>query len=179
MDELKGLLAKVAPWLAAAAGGPATLAAQAIKTAAEALGASGSTAQDVTNALLGATPEQVVALQAADKELELRMQSIGFANIEAMESFASADRANARGMQIASPSRVPALLTSFVVGTFASTLVLLMLFDVPATNRDIVVYMIGQLSGGFTTSLAFWFGTTRNSGKKDDNAAAISKALAR
>jgi hypothetical protein len=166
MDELKSLLAKVAPWMAAAAGGPATLAAQAIKTAAEALGASGATAQDVTNALLGATPEQVSALQAADKELELRMKSIGFANIEAMESFASADRANARQLQASTSSNIPALLTCFVVGSFTATLVLLMVFDVPATNRDIVVYMIGQLSGGFTSALAFWLGTTRDSGVK-------------
>jgi glycerol uptake facilitator-like aquaporin len=63
---------------------------------------------------------------------------------------------------------VPALLTCFVVGAFTATLVLLLKFDVPATNRDIIVYMIGQLSGGFTSALAFWLGTTKESGRKTE-----------
>jgi hypothetical protein len=165
MDELKTLLAKAAPWLAAAAGGPAGLAAQAIKTAAEALGASESV-QSVTAALTGATAEQLGALKAAEQGFQERMQALGFGNIQAMEALATADRADARKLQTDKPSIVPALLTCFVVGAFTATLVLLLKFDVPATNRDIVVYMIGQLSGGFTSALAFWLGTTRDSGIK-------------
>jgi hypothetical protein len=71
-------------------------------------------------------------------------------------------------MQVGAPSFVPALLTCFVVGAFTATLVLLLKFDVPTTNRDIVVYMIGQLSGGFTSALAFWLGTTRDSSRKTE-----------
>ena len=101
MDELKSLLAKVAPWLAAAATGPAGLAAQAIKTAAEALGASSASVANVTAALTGATAEQLGALKAAEQGFQERMQGLGFAHIESLESIAAADRASARGANLA------------------------------------------------------------------------------
>ena len=75
--------------------------------------------------------------------------------------------AQAPGDLAPAPCR-PALLTCFVVGAFTVTLILLMKFDVPTTNRDIVVYMIGQLSSGFTSALAFWLGTTRDSSRKTE-----------
>ena len=68
MNELMSLLGKVAPWIAAAATGPAGLAGMAIKTAAEALGASGADAGDVTAALVDASPEQISALRVASEQ---------------------------------------------------------------------------------------------------------------
>jgi len=96
------------------------------------------------------------------------MQALGFKQVVDLEAIAAGDRDSARRMQSASPSMVPALLTCFVVGAFTATLLLLLKFNVPETNRDIVVYMIGQLSGGFTSALAFWLGTTRDSGRKTE-----------
>ncbi len=60
-------------------------------------------------------------------------------------------------------SLVPAVLTFAMLGSFVGTLGALFVFGVPDGNRDIVVYMIGQLSGGLTSGLAFWLGTTRQS----------------
>jgi hypothetical protein len=122
----------------------------------------------VKTAIAGATPEQMLALKQADQQFALQMQSLGFKQVTDLESIAAGDRDSARRMQAATPSRVPAFLTCFVVGAFTSTLILLLKYDVPVTNRDIVVYMIGQLSGGFTTALAFWLGTTRDSGRKTE-----------
>lgn len=168
MADLGALLGKVAPWLAAAAAGPAGLAGMAIKTAAEALGASSETVEDVTTALVGAKPEQIAALRQAEMDFKLRMQELGFKNAVDLETVAAADRADARKTLAATGSKIPALLTCFVVGAFTTTLILLLKFDVPPTNRDIVVYMIGQLSGGFTSALAFWLGTTKDSGRKTE-----------
>ena len=119
-------------------------------------------------AISGATPEQMLALKKADQDFALQMQALGFKEITDLEAIAAGDRDSARKMQAAAPSRIPALLTCFVVGAFTATLILLLKFDVPTTNRDIVVYMIGQLSGGFTSALAFWLGTTRESGRKTE-----------
>ena len=165
MDWTK-LVSTVAPWIGTALGGP--LGGMAVEAAANALGLSTKTVDSVKQALSGVTPEQMLALKQADQAFALQMQALGFKNVADMEAIAAGDRDSARRMQTAKPSPVPALLTCFVVGAFTATLVLLLKFDVPATNRDIVVYMIGQLSGGFTSALAFWLGTTRDSGRKTE-----------
>lgn len=165
MDWTK-LVSTVAPWIGTALGGP--LGGMAVEAAANALGLSDKTVDSVKQALAGVTPDQMLALKKADQDFALSMQALGFKNVADMEAIAAGDRDSARRMQTAKPSPVPALLTCFVVGAFTATLVLLLKFDVPATNRDIVVYMIGQLSGGFTSALAFWLGTTRDSGRKTE-----------
>jgi hypothetical protein len=165
MDWMK-LVSTVAPWIGTALGGP--LGGMAVEAAANALGLTDKTVDSVKQALAGVTPEQMLALKQADQNFALQMQALGFKNVADMEAIAAGDRDSARRMQTAKPSPVPALLTCFVVGAFTATLVLLLKFDVPATNRDIVVYMIGQLSGGFTSALAFWLGTTRDSGRKTE-----------
>lgn len=165
MDWTK-LVSTVAPWIGTALGGP--LGGMAVEAAANALGLTDKTVDSVKQALAGVTPDQMLALKKADQDFALQMQALGFKNVADMESIAAGDRDSARRMQTAKPSPVPALLTCFVVGAFTATLILLLKFDVPATNRDIVVYMIGQLSGGFTSALAFWLGTTRDSGRKTE-----------
>lgn len=162
--DWKSIVSTVAPWIGTALGGP--LGGMAVEAAANALGISEKTTDAVKQALSGATPEQMLALKQADQAFALQMQALGFKNTADLEAIAAGDRDSARKMQTATPSFVPALLTCFVVGAFTTTLVLLLKFDVPATNRDIVVYMIGQLSGGFASALAFWLGTTRQSEDK-------------
>jgi len=164
--DFVAILKTVAPWIATAVGGP--LGGLAVEAATNALGLSDKTKDGLKNALAGVTSEQMLALKKADQDFALNMQALGFKQITDLEQIAAGDRASARDMQKANKSPVPALLTCFVVGAFTATLVLLLKFDVPATNRDIVVYMIGQLSGGFTSALAFWLGTTRESSRKTE-----------
>lgn len=165
MDWTK-ILGTVAPWIGTAIGGP--LGGMAVEAAANALGLSTKTVDAVKQAISGATPEQMLALKNADQGFALQMQALGFKEVTDMEALAAGDRKDARLLQATAPSFVPALLTCFVVGAFTTTLILLLKFDVPSTNRDIVVYMIGQLSGGFTSALAFWLGTTRDSNRKTE-----------
>tara|TARA_R110000823_G_C15932016_1_gene499575 strand:- start:1180 stop:1716 length:537 start_codon:yes stop_codon:yes gene_type:complete len=165
--DLQSVLSKVAPWIAAAAAGPAGLAGMAIKTAAEALGAAtATTADEVVAAIGGATPEQLQALKAADQGFKLRMQELGYKNVSELEAIAAGDRKSARDMQVANRSPVPAVLTWFLVIAFVANLAALFLLPVPADNRDILVYMAGQLSGFTAAAVAFWLGTTRESANK-------------
>lgn len=160
------IIKTVAPWIGTALGGP--LGGMAVEAAANALGVPEKTADAVKQALSGVTPEQMLALKKADQDFSLQMQALGFKETTDLEAIAAGDRDSARKMQTATQSFVPALLTCFVVGAFTATLLLLLKFDVPTTNRDIVVYMIGQLSGGFTSALAFWLGTTREGSRKTE-----------
>jgi hypothetical protein len=140
----------------------------AVEAAANALGLTEKTTDALKTAIAGATPEQMLALKTADQNFALQMQALGFKQVTDLEAIAAGDRDSARKMQIANKSPVPAMLTAAVIGAFFVTLVMLFQQDVPFTNRDIVVYMIGQLSGGFTSALAYWLGTTRDSGRKTE-----------
>lgn len=166
--DIGEVLKKVAPWIAAAATGPAGLAGMAIKTAAEALGAQAGTQDELMAAVSGATPEQLKALKLADLDFKLRMQELGYKNVADLEAIAAGDRASARAMQVANKSPVPAWLTWGLLGSFVGSLVALFLAPVPTGNRDILVYMIGQLSGFTGAAVAFWLGTTRQSQEKTD-----------
>jgi uncharacterized membrane protein len=162
--DWKNIVSTVAPWIGTALGGP--LGGMAVEAAASALGLSDKTVDSLKTAISGMSPEQALALKAADQTFALRMQELGYKNVADLEAIAAADRDSARKMHTAQPSPVPAALTFIVLGAFVGTLIALFFIGVPVSNRDIVVYMIGQLSGGLTSALAFWLGTTRQSEMK-------------
>ncbi len=164
--DWKAIVGTVAPWIGTALGGP--LGGMAVEAAANALGISEKTTDAVKQALSGATPEQMLALKKADQDFALQMQALGFKQITDLESIAAGDRKDARAMQVANKSAVPAVLTWFLVLSFVGTLVGLFSLTVPPTNRDIVVYMVGQLSGFTAAAVAFWLGTTRQSENKTE-----------
>ncbi len=160
------IMRTVAPWIGTALGGP--LGGMAVEAAANALGLGDKTAEAVKAAISGATPEQMLALKKADQDFALQMQALGFKQTADLESIAAGDRKDARAMQVSNRSHMPALLTCFVLTAFVGTLVTLFAWPVPATNRDLVVYMVGQLSGFAAAGVAFWLGTTKNSENKTE-----------
>lgn len=165
--DLSSILQKAAPWLAAAAAGPAGLAGMAIKTVAEALGQDGTaTGEQLATIVAGASPEQIKALKLAELEFKVRMEELGFKQITDLENIAAQDRKDARAMQVAIRSPMPAVLTCGTGAGFLVTLGALFFLPIPGENRDLVVYMCGQLAAAFTACLAFWVGTTRSSENK-------------
>jgi hypothetical protein len=162
--DWKAIVGTVAPWIGTALGGP--LGGMAVEAAAGALGLSEKTTDAVKAAISGATPEQMLALKKADQDFALQMQALGFKQVTDLEAIAAGDRKDARSMQVALRSVVPAALTWFLVSAFVGTLCGLFMREVPAANRDVLVYMAGQLSGFTAAAVAFWLGTTRNSEDK-------------
>lgn len=174
MAELTSLLATIAPWIGTALGGP--LGGMAVDFAAKAFNLTNKTADGLKTAISGATPEQLLALKQADQEFSLKMQELGFKQISDLESIAANDRASARDMQKTAHSLMPAALTWLVVSAFSTVMILLFIKDVPVANRDIIVYMVGQLSGFTAAAMAFWLGTTRQSEDKTKLLAASKPA---
>lgn len=164
--DWKSLIATVAPWIGTALGGP--LGGMAVEAAANALGIQEKTTDALKSALAGVTPDQMLALKKADQDFALRMKELGFKQVTDLEALAVADRDSARKMQMSTQSMVPAALTWLIIAGFTTVMVLLFLKDVPSANRDIIVYMVGQLSGFTGAVVAFWFGTTRESAKKTE-----------
>lgn len=60
---------------------------------------------------------------------------------------------------------IGALTVSMVV-SFMVSIALLYFFEIPAGNKEILVYMLGQLSGFTSACVLFWVGTTQQSGEK-------------
>ncbi len=165
--EFASIVKNIAPWIGAAISGPVgPLVSMAAGAAAKALGANDNTVEAVQTALTGATQEQLLALKKADQDFQLQMQALGFKQVADLEAIAAGDRKDARAMQVALRSLVPAALTWFLVSAFVGTLCGLFMREVPAANRDVLVYMAGQLSGFTAAAVAFWLGTTRNSEDK-------------
>jgi hypothetical protein len=165
--DLSSILAKAAPWLAAAAAGPAGLAGMAIKTVAEALGATPETEPgELAAAVAGATPEQLTALKQAEMDFKLRMQELGFKQIADLEAIAAGDRKDARAMQVARPSVMPALLSASITAGYFLVLVGMMTDWLKLSDSQALLIMLGSLSTAWGGVIAYWFGSTRSSESK-------------
>jgi hypothetical protein len=154
-----GFLAQLAPTVASALGGP--LAGMAAEVLATKLGVHPDDAQKMlqTGKL---NSDQVAAIQAAEIELKAKAQSMGldFAKLEAD------DRASARNMQVATRSWIPATLSIGVTIGFFGILIGLMSGKVAAGPE--IEIMLGSLGTAWTGIIAFYFGSSASSQKKDE-----------
>jgi hypothetical protein len=162
--DFTAIIKTVAPWIGTALGGP--LGGMAITAAANALGLTEKTTDAIKAAVSGATPEQLLALKEADQNFELQMKALGFANIKDLEAIAAADRDSARKLQMASPSIVPAALSIIVTVGFLGVLICMMKGWLTTDSSDALLLMLGSLGTAWTSVMAFWFGTTRQSENK-------------
>jgi drug/metabolite transporter (DMT)-like permease len=65
------------------------------------------------------------------------------------------------------PDVMRGLLALLLIGAFELALFWLFQFEVPQTNRDLVVFMLGQLSGFTGAAVAYYLGTSKSSSDKD------------
>lgn len=164
--DWKTLVGTVAPWIGTALGGP--LGGLAVEAAANAFGLSDKTEASLKAALGGATPEQMLALKNADQAFALQMQALGFKQAADLEGLAVADRSSARNMQIARASPVPAVLSVGVTIGYFGILIGMMTEVLIIKDSQALLIMLGSLTTAWGMVMAFWFGTTRDSGRKTE-----------
>lgn len=63
----------------------------------------------------------------------------------------------------ARPDLMRSTLALLLLLSFQFALAALFKWRVPVENRDMVIYMLGQLSGMVTTAIAFYFATSKSS----------------
>jgi len=156
----------VAPWIGTALGGP--LGGMAVEAAANALGLGEKTTDAIKTAISGATPEQMLALKQADQAFSLQMQALGFKQISDMEAIAAGDRRDARDMMKITRSWVPAALSGFVTVGYFTILIGLMTGHMQISDSQAMLLMLGSLTTAWGVVMAFWFGTTADSGRKTE-----------
>lgn len=166
MGNILNVIKTIAPWIGTALGGP--LGGLAVEAAANALGASAKTTDALKTAFSGATPEQLLALKKADQEFAAQMQALGFKQVTDLEAIAAEDRKDARAMQSATRSPVPAVLSLLVTAGYFTILMGMMLGELQVSESQALLLMLGSLSTAWGVVMAFWFGTTASSSRKTE-----------
>lgn len=154
-------LAKIAPTVASAMGGP--LAGMAVEFIAKKLGVE-ETADSVKAVLQSnnLTSDQITRIQEAEIALKAKAQEMGIR----FEELANKDRADARAMQVATRSWIPATLAIAVTMGFFGILGLLMTGE--AVKSDALMLMLGSLGTAWTGVMGFYFGSSAGSQDKDE-----------
>jgi hypothetical protein len=155
MDWLKS----IAPTIFTAIGGP--LGGLAYEAVSKVLGVS----QDDAKTMLESnklTADQIAAVQQAEIALKAKAQEL---NLD-FEQLAVQDRSSARSMQVATQSFIPPVLAIGITGGFFGILYGLMYGQIQhAPQIDI---MLGSLGTAWTGVIAFYFGSSAGSQKKDE-----------
>ena len=172
MSNWRGVLSTVAPWIGAAAtGGVPALVGMAAGELTKAFGKDiKPTADAISAAISGATPEQMLALKTADQDFQSKMQQLGFEHIQTLESVAASDRNSARHMHETVRDLSTPILSYMVVLAFFGTVYILLTqaVEIQTEMRDVVMVLIGTLATSFNQVLAFRFGTSAGSKDKTD-----------
>jgi hypothetical protein len=155
MDWLK----QIAPTIATALGGPlAGLAVDAISKAV------GIDPKDVNKTIAEGklTADQIAQIKTAEIAMAARAQEMGLD----FEKIAVDDRKSARQMQSTTQSWIPGLMAIVVTIGFFGILVGLMTEHFKTS--DALMLMLGSLGTAWTGIIAFYFGSSAGSQKKDE-----------
>jgi hypothetical protein len=110
----------------------------------------------------------MLALKKADQDFAVQMQALGFKQLTDLESIAAGDRKDARDLLKSTRSWVPAALSILVTVGFFSLLLGMLLGVLRVSDSQALLMMLGSLGTGWGMVMAFWFGTTHDSGRKTE-----------
>lgn len=157
-----GFIKQALPWIGAAASGNIPALIQlAAGTVSKVVGKDvKANVDDISAAIAGATPEQLLALKQADNEMAVKLQELGFAHIEDLEKIAADDRANARAREMTLKDRIPAILALFITAGFFSLLALFVFRPLPTASEKVLDIMVGSLGMAWAGVVSYYFGSS-------------------
>lgn len=164
--DWRSVLAKVAPTLSTALGGP--LAGVATKFIADnLLNKPEALPADVEAAVTSATPEQLVRLKELDSQFRQAMRGLDLES----EKIEASDRVNARDLFKVSIWPQIVLSSVFVIGYFSVLYVLFLGHSVEVLDKSpwaqgVLTTVLGVLTAAVPQILSFWFGSSMGSKEK-------------
>ena len=139
-------------------------------------GPAGSVIASIISGNLGmspdATPDQVMAAITSDPEAALKLREIETTHAERLQALEN-ERLRIETADVQSARNVhqhhwmPSAITMVMCAMFGAIVGALFIWAIPGENKDIVVYMAGQVSGILTSCVTYWVGSTRASANKD------------
>lgn len=118
------------------------------------------------------TPDQVLAAINGDQDAALKLRQIETAHVERLQELEN-ERLRIETTDVQSARNVhqhhwmPSVLTLSLMVMFACAFNALLFMVLPDGNRDMVNFMLGQLSGWLSGAVVYWVGSTRASANKD------------
>lgn len=171
-------LSSIAPWLAAAAGGPPALITMAASKISEALGYEvPSDKSGINNAVSSATQEQLLKIKELDNEFQVKMKELGFNTLDSLIKAEITDKDSARQMQIEAlkqdgwfAKNFVYLLASFWTVTTVIYIGFITFGNIPMENVRFADTILGFLLGTvIATIINFFMGTSFTSRMKDES----------
>lgn len=179
MANAKGIFKAVAPWLFA---GASTLLPGPLGQAASKIGAIigkpdlKPDIDAISEAVAGATPEQLAQIRAADQAHELEMQKAGFQHVEDLLNAEYADTANARAREVAIKDKTPRNLAYSVCVLVLLLEGFMLFYGTPkAVDPVIAGRILGTLDSALILVLGYYFGSSRGSDDKNEIIKNLSK----
>ena len=152
-------LTQIAPTIATCLGGP--LAGLAVTALSKLFGVAPDQVQSMINDNK-LSADQIAAVQQEEIRFKEQTQALGLN----FEQLAVEDRKSARDMQTTTQSIIPPLLSILVTVGFFGILAYLMVTPTDTANTPLMI-MLGSLGTAWTGIIAFYFGSSAGSQKKD------------
>jgi uncharacterized protein YacL len=157
--QVNDWLKQIAPTIATALGGP--LAGLAVDAVSKAIGVDPKDVQNtISEGKLSA--DQIAAVKQAEIAMAARAQELGLD----FEKIAVDDRKSARDLQAKTQSWIPGSLAVIVTIGFFGILIGLMVGSLHTSEA--LMLMLGSLGTAWTGIIAFYFGSSAGSQKKDE-----------
>jgi hypothetical protein len=150
-NKIKSIVGSLAPTLGAALGGP--LGGQAGQILSSVLGVPNNP-KSIENAMQSLSSDQMVALKKAEKEIEVQMQELEV-DVFALQT---EDVQDAR--EKFSSDWTPKFLGVLCLVGFFGYIGLVTLYPQPDASDDIVMLVIGSITGIATAVISFYFGSS-------------------
>jgi len=159
LNTAKDILGAVAPSLGTALGGP--MGGMAGKMIADVLGVKPEKAME---AVANATPEQLAQIKKVEADFKVQMKAL---DID-LEKIHSSDRDSARKRQVETGDHIPSILAVLTMISFFAYIGAVTFWDA-ARGADVgfINIAVGWLGGTASTVVAYYFGSSSGSAKKD------------
>jgi hypothetical protein len=164
VDKIISIVRTVAPTIASAVGGP--LAGMAVRTISDALlGKPDGTEEELTQAALAATPEQLLALKKAEQDFIVQMREL---DID-LERIGNQDRDSARNREIKLKDVTPKVLAAIITVGYFGVLFWMLNYGLPSNGgSEAMLVMLGTLGTAWGGIVAYYFGSSAGSRDKNE-----------
>lgn len=166
-DDVKPWIAKFAPMVGTALGGPfGALAGAAVG---QALGVKDAKPEDVAAAIKTGSLDgpQILELKKAEEQFKLEMAKLGIDSTQALEELAFKDRDSARNREVQIKDWTPRVLAYSITVGFFGVLIFMLKWPVPPSGKDVLNVMLGALGTAWISIVTYYFGSSAGSKAKD------------
>ncbi len=166
-NDIKPWIAKAAPLIGTALGGPFGTMAGAL--VAQALGTKDASPESIKGAIQAGnlTGEQIIALKLAEESFSLEMAKLDIKTKEDLMEWEFKNMDSARNREIQVRDWTPRILAYGVTIGFFGLLYYLTRYVVPLESKDILNVMLGSLGTAWISIISYYFGSSAGSASKD------------